>query len=103
MCFNDDAPTSWFPTNSACAVVVTFSFDPQVSVILMNDENEAWEFIKTDILEEYNIDTQENGWESEYAIYEDDHRAVLTTHFKDRDDIVEWRIGDIYVKPGWHL
>lgn len=78
------------------AVVVTFSFDSQVSVLLFEDWAQALEFIKADILDEYRIDTQENGWDSEYAIFEEEGRAVLTTHFADRDDVVEWRIGTIY-------
>ena len=87
------------PSNRKCAVVVTFSYDTQVSVLLFDNEDEAWGFIKNDILEEYTIDTHENGWDSEYAIFENERRAVLTTHFADRDDIVKWRIGTVY-EPG---
>ena len=81
---------------SKCAVVVTFSYDTQVSVLLFDTWPEAMDFIKHDVVDEYNIDTQENGWTSEYTIDENEGRAILTTHFSDRDDIVEWRIGDIY-------
>lgn len=84
------------PSNNKCAVVVTFSYDPQLSVLLFDNRDAAWDFIKNDILEEYTIDTEENGWDSEYAIFENECRAVLTTHFADRDDVVEWRIGTIY-------
>lgn len=78
------------------AVVVTFSFDPQVSVLLFNEWTEAMGFIKKDVADEHRIDTQENGWDSEYVIYEDDGRAVLTTYFEDHNDIVEWKIGTVY-------
>ncbi len=78
------------------AVVVTFSFDPQVSVMLFEEWDKAMAFIKEDVVREFLIDTQENEWDSEYAIYEDEGRAVLTTHFADRDDIVEWRIGTVF-------
>ena len=78
------------------AVIVTFSYDSQVSVLLFEDWERSLEFIKNDVEREYNIDTKENGWDSEYVIFEDEGRAVLTTHFDDRDDIVEWRIGTIF-------
>ena len=77
------------------AVVVTFSFDPQVSVLLFDTWEEAMSFIKKDILEEYNTDL-ENGWDTEMAIFENEGRAILTNHFHDKDDITEWRIGDIF-------
>ncbi len=77
------------------AVVVTFSYDPQVSVLLFNDEKSAMDFIKKDVEEELQTD-KENGWDTEYVIYEDEGRAVLTTHWADKDDTVEWRIGTIY-------
>ena len=78
------------------AVIVTFSFDDQVSVLLFETQEEALNFIKKDILEEYRIDVDENGWDSEYAIFEDEGRAVLTTHWRDVDDVTEWRIGTVY-------
>lgn len=79
-----------------CAVVVTFSFDTEVSVILFDTQRQALDFIKLDVVDEWRIDTEENGWDSEYVIFEDEARAVLTTHFADRDDITEWRIADVY-------
>lgn len=81
--------------NSNYAVVVTFSFDPRVSVLLFDTQEEAMNFIKKDIMEEYDIDL-ENGWDSEMAIFENEGRAVLTNHFHDKDDVIEWRIGDIF-------
>lgn len=78
------------------AVVVTFSFDSQVSVLLFNTWDDALAFIKKDVEEEYRIDTEENGWDAEYEIFETDGRAVLTTHFKDGDYVVEWKIGTVF-------
>ena len=79
------------------AVVVTFSFDPSVSVLLFDDWNSAMEFIKKDVKEEWEIDTQENGWDSHYDIFEDEGSAMLVTRFEDGgEDVTEWRIGDIY-------
>ncbi len=78
------------------AVVITYSFVSQTSVLLFEDWESAMEFIKNDVVDEFKIDTQENGWDSEYVISEDEGRATLTTHFADRDDVVEWRIGYIF-------
>lgn len=78
------------------ALVITFSFDSQVSVLLFDEWDKALEFMKNDILDEYRIDTEENGWDAEYVIYEDEGRAVLTDYFDDRNDVTEWRIGWIF-------
>jgi hypothetical protein len=83
--------------SSKYAVVVTFSFDSTVSVVLFDTWAQALDFIKIDCVDEWKIDTQENGWDSEYEIFEADGRAVVTTHFDDRDDVTEWRIGDVYI------
>lgn len=87
-----------FMPNHKHAVIVTFSFDPQVSVLLFEDRDEALEFIKNDILDEHRIDTQENGFDSEYAIFEEEGRAILTTHYPSKDEFTEWRIGKVYEK-----
>lgn len=78
------------------AVVVTFSFSDQVSVLLFRTYEEALDFLKNDILEEYEADIRDKCWDSEYTISEEDGRAVLTTHFADKDDVVEWKIGTVY-------
>ena len=38
----------------------------------------------------------ENGWNSEYIIYENEGKATLTNYFNDNKDVTEWRIGDIF-------
>ena len=81
------------------AVIVTFSYDPQVSVLLFEEWADAMEFVKKDILEEYRIDIEENEFDSEYVIYEDEGRAVLTTHGNDSTFVTEWRIGDVFERP----
>ncbi len=78
------------------AVVITFSHDPHVSVLLFDTWGEALVFIKKDILEEYEIDTKENELDSEYEIYEADGRAVLTTQYKSGPEVTEWRIGTVF-------
>lgn len=77
------------------AVIVTFSFSDHISVLLFDTPEEAFNFIKKDIMEEYDIDKQ-NGWDSEYAIFEDERRAVLTAHWRDGDDVTEWSVGTVY-------
>ena len=77
------------------AVVITFSWHPQVSVLLFDDWRDAMTFIKTDIEDESASDV-ENGWDSETVIYEDEGRAVLTRHWSDADDITEWKIGTVF-------
>lgn len=81
--------------NSRYAVVVTFSFSPNVSVLLFNTYEAAMEFIKKDVVEEHESDIT-NGFDSEYTIYEEDGRGVITAHFDDGDDVTEWKIGTVY-------
>lgn len=78
------------------AVVITFSFDSQVSVLLFDEYDKALTFMRNDVLDEYRIDTEENGWNVEYVIYENEGRAVLTDYFDDYNDVTEWRIGTIF-------
>lgn len=85
------------------AVVVTFSFDPTPTVFIFDTWDDAVEFIKRDVENEYRIDTQENGMDSEYHMYEDGGRAVLKTHYNTIGDpvVTEWSIGNVYVeRPG---
>lgn len=82
--------------NHKYAVVVTFSYDPQVSVMLFDSEEAAWEFIKEDILREYTIDTVENGFDSEQIIFEDENRATLITHGTDIDYTTGWCVGTVF-------
>lgn len=78
-----------------CAVVVTFSWDPQVSVMVFEHRDEAWKFIIEDVMREHMIDVQENGFDSEYMMFEDEERATLTTRGTETY-ITEWRIGDVF-------
>ena len=77
------------------AVVITFSCDPHVSVLLFESWDEAMDYIKCDVEDEWRIDIEE-GVESEYVVFEDEGRAVLTTHYRPDDGVVEWRIGEVY-------
>ena len=81
--------------NSNFAVVITFSFDPQVSVLLFDTQEEAMAFIKKDIDEEHRQDLV-NEFDSEMTIYESENRAVLITHGESEELITEWRIATVY-------
>lgn len=78
------------------AVIFTYSFDWDVVVYLFEDFDEAKNFLKSSAKEEYRIDTEENEWDSELEFDNDECYAKITTHFFDRDDIIEMRIGNIY-------
>lgn len=78
------------------AVIFTYSFDWETAVYLFDDFEEAKKFLKTSAEEEYRIDIEENEWESELEFDNDGCYAKITTHFFDRDDITEMRIGNIY-------
>jgi hypothetical protein len=82
------------------AVVTTYSFDNHAFVVLVDDLDEAIEYIRKSCEEEFRIDTQENGWGdiTEYFISEYGEYAVLTNHFADRDDITTWRVGSVFTR-----
>lgn len=84
--------------NAKHAVVITFSFDPSVNVLLFEDRENAIEFIKNDSKSEYDIDVNENKWGdlTEYIVESDGEYAKLINHFPTGDDVTEWRLGDVY-------
>lgn len=85
-----------FENKKPCAVVVTFSYDSSVSVLLFKNWDEAMAFIKKDIMKEYYIDVEENGFDSAYEIFEKDGRAVLITPYDSGSAVTEWRIANVY-------
>lgn len=78
------------------AVVVTYSFDPEVFVKLFENLDDAKNYLETDWRRELTIDTEENGWDSDFYISEDRDYAKITNHFADRDDETIWQIGIVY-------
>lgn len=77
------------------AVVITFSYHPQVSVLLFNDRKSAMAFIRKDAEEELELD-EEYGRTSSLVINEDEGTAVLHTGYSDDVGITEWKIGTIF-------
>lgn len=81
--------------NPTHAVVVTFTYDPQVSVLLFHDRDSAMKFIRKDASEELAID-EENGLSSSLLINGDEGFAVLKTAYHTGVEKTEWRIGTIH-------
>ena len=77
------------------AVVVTYSFDPDVPVRLFKEYDEARDYLKADWEKEVKIDTEENEWDTDYEISAEGDYARITNRFADRDDVTEWRIGTV--------
>ena len=75
------------------AVVITYSFDNEVTVYVFETVESAQDFLRKTYLEELRIDTEENGRNSTGEISDDSWYAKITTEF---DDITEFRIGSIY-------
>lgn len=80
------------------AVVFSYSFDHDVAVYLFDTQEEAAEYLKKSVQEEFRIDTEENGWASSYDISEDGLYGVVKNHFPDRTDVTEVRVGSVYHK-----
>ncbi len=78
------------------AVVFTYSFDYDVTVYLFKNEEEAKEFLYNNYIEELRIDTEENKFDVDSYVSDDGWYAKIVSHFSDRDDITEYRIGNIY-------
>ena len=83
-------------TNMNYAVIFNYSFDDETPVYLFSTEEEAINFLIENYQEELRIDLEENEGNSIGEIQSDNRYARITTHFKDRDDITEMRVGNIY-------
>ena len=79
------------------AVIFSYNFDDDVAVYLYETEEEAIRHLREHILEEFRIDTEEDGLSSEYEINDDGRYGLITTHFFDHDDVTEVRVGQVYV------
>ena len=78
------------------AVIFNYSFDDDTPVYLFSTEEEAIKFLTESYREELRIDLEENEWDSVGEIQPDNRYARITTHFTDKDDITEMRVGNIY-------
>lgn len=78
------------------AVIFTYDFDDDVAVYLFSDEEKARTFLRENFEREVEIDTEENGYDTESYIREDGWYAKIINHFDDHDDVTEYRVGIIY-------
>jgi len=78
------------------ALVFNYSFDSDAAVYLFDTFTEAKEALRESILEEYRIDTEENGWDSTYFISEDGLYGSVVNSFITYEDITEARVGKVY-------
>ena len=82
------------------AVVFTYSFDDDAAVYLFDTQDEAVDFLKQSILEEYRIDTEENGWDSWYKVADSGLSGELITYFPDHEDHMWVHVGNVYQRKG---
>lgn len=79
--------------NKPYAVVSYYSFDnPQVK--MFDTFKECVEYVHATAEEEYRIDTEENGWNSELR-YIDEGYARIHTYFSDHTDVTEFIIAEV--------
>lgn len=73
--------------------LVRYSFDAAKPVFGPFDAYEdAWEAALEDAEKEFNIDQNENEYDSDMSEYEEYGEIVLVNHFTDRDDTTEYII-----------
>ncbi len=76
-------------------VVITYSFDRDMSIYAFSDEESAKVFLKKFFEEEKRIDKEENGWITETEMSDDGEYAKIVNHFADHDDVTEFRVGKV--------
>lgn len=79
------------------AVTFYYSFDDDVAVYLFDTQEDAVKFLIDSILAEHKIDVDENGWPSECEFNENKTYGVLRTYFQDGTDVMEARVGNVYL------
>lgn len=75
--------------------LTTFNFDDEKSLYgPFSCYEAAWKAINEAADEEYRIDTEENGYDTQIDKQYEEGKIVLLNHFDDRDDKTEWFIID---------
>lgn len=73
-----------------------YSFDANKPVFGPFDSyDSAWIAALADAQKEFNIDKNENGWNSDLIVYEDTGEIILVNHFYDRDDTTEFIVFEL--------
>lgn len=78
------------------ALIFNYSFDSDVAVYLFDTMEEAQDTLMSALHEEVRIAREENGWDTDYEVSAEHDYAKIITHFLDRDDVEEFRIGCVY-------
>lgn len=75
--------------------LTTYSFDDEKSLHgPFSSYEAAWEAVSEAADEEYRIDTEENGYDTQIDKQYDEGKIVLLNRFDDQDDKTEWFIVD---------
>lgn len=90
--FNHNIPKDPVP------VVTTYSFDPEVTVVLCGSQEEAEKYLETAYEEEMRIESEENGLDPEGELDLESGSAKITvlSRITGEPDIMEIRIGTLY-------
>lgn len=71
--------------------LIRYSFDAEKPVVgPFKTYEEAWEAALANAQKEFNIDQNENEWDTDMSEYEDFGEIIITNHFTDRDDTTEY-------------
>ncbi len=71
--------------------LVRYSFDANKPVFGPFDtEEDAWKAALADAQKEFNIDQDENEYDSDMSEYEEHGEIILVNHFDDRSDTTEY-------------
>lgn len=78
-------------------VLTKYSFDSSKPVAgPFETEDKAWEYAEKDADKEYQIDTEDCGWNTEMEKNRDTNEIVITNYFKcSHTDVTEWIIFEI--------
>jgi hypothetical protein len=76
--------------------LVRYSFDADKPVFgPFNTYEDAWEAALADAQKEFDIDQNENEYDSDMSEYEEYGEIVLVNHFDDRSDTTEYIIFEL--------
>lgn len=71
--------------------MMKYSFDSSKPVFgPFKTEEEAYEKMSVDANKEYDIDTNENGWETEIYVDSEAGEITITNYFEEYNDITEF-------------
>lgn len=76
--------------------LIRYSFDSEKPVIgPFSIYKDAWAAALKSAQKEFDIDQNENEWDSDMSEYEDFGEIIITNHFTDRDDTTEYIVFEL--------